>query len=152
MWAAQSGEEVKRPESYEAQDLRIAFSSDGISAISCTSHQPCVNNIHYSGGTIDSLASIIAFCLLVTVLTFKQPNSLSTSSVLWNSQLRNILTFNRATGWIEGPDSQLILWIPYDHHAQLMLPGLIHIVGHHPTYIHLDQFIYGPTWSQCFSC
>jgi hypothetical protein len=69
--------------------------------------------------------------------------------MLNDSRLLGILSLNHSTGWIEGPAGELLMWIPYEHRSQLLLPGVQLIIGSHPTTIGLHDFCHGESWSRC---
>jgi hypothetical protein len=54
-------------------------------------------------------------------------------------------------GWIMGPQSQLLLWVPYEHQHMLYWPGNRLVIGTHATALDLRQFVHGPIWHHCCS-
>ncbi|KAF8668498.1 WD domain, G-beta repeat [Rhizoctonia solani] len=57
----------------------------------------------------------------------------------------------KGDGWIMGPESELVLWLPPDLAARFLAPpcsGIIH--AHGPVPIELGEAIYGNGWARCF--
>ncbi|KIJ42157.1 hypothetical protein M422DRAFT_171537, partial [Sphaerobolus stellatus SS14] len=60
------------------------------------------------------------------------------------------ISFNKATGWILGPNDELILWIPFSYRERLWLPCYLAIMGINTVTLDLSQFVHGPSWTDCW--
>jgi hypothetical protein len=53
-------------------------------------------------------------------------------------------------GWILGPDSELLFWVPSTLRAGLLRPGNELFIGAAiTTRLNLDSFVHGESWSLC---
>jgi len=53
-------------------------------------------------------------------------------------------------GWVLGPQSQLLFWVPQQHRGGLWWPGTRQIMSsRRVTALGLDSFVHGPDWWQC---
>ncbi|KIJ49015.1 hypothetical protein M422DRAFT_161841, partial [Sphaerobolus stellatus SS14] len=62
----------------------------------------------------------------------------------------NSISFNRTTGWILGPNNELILWIPFSYRDRLWSPHYLAVVGLDVVDLDLSQFVHGPSWTDCW--
>jgi len=57
-----------------------------------------------------------------------------------------------SSGWISGPNSELIFWVPHRNRDALLIPSIIHKLGVPvPTKIFFDQFVQGDLWTECLT-
>jgi hypothetical protein len=54
-------------------------------------------------------------------------------------------------GWIVGPQSQLLFWVPHQYRGTLWWPRNKLIIGTDVTEIDLSHYVHGPFWHQCKS-
>ncbi|KIJ25453.1 hypothetical protein M422DRAFT_237023 [Sphaerobolus stellatus SS14] len=60
------------------------------------------------------------------------------------------ISFNRATGWILGPNNELILWIPFSYCERLWPLRCFVVIGPDVIALDLSQFVHGPFWTDCW--
>ncbi|KIJ52189.1 hypothetical protein M422DRAFT_243794 [Sphaerobolus stellatus SS14] len=58
--------------------------------------------------------------------------------------------FDHTTGFITGPQRELILWIPPVYRHQLWLPRYVQVMGLDPVMLDLSQLPHGTSWTQCW--
>jgi WD40 repeat protein len=52
-------------------------------------------------------------------------------------------------GWVYGPQSELLFWVPPDNRAGLHWPSNILVIGPPPTRLNLQNFACGSNWTSC---
>ncbi|KIJ49058.1 hypothetical protein M422DRAFT_246866 [Sphaerobolus stellatus SS14] len=60
------------------------------------------------------------------------------------------ISFNKDTGYITGPNKELIFWIPFSYRERLWLPRYLAIMGMDTVTLDLSQFVHGPSWTDCW--
>ncbi|KIJ49027.1 hypothetical protein M422DRAFT_225698 [Sphaerobolus stellatus SS14] len=60
------------------------------------------------------------------------------------------ISFNSATGWILGPNNELILWIPFSYRERLWPPRCLVVMGLDVVDLDLSQFVHGASWTDCW--
>lgn len=54
------------------------------------------------------------------------------------------------SGWLKGPDGELLLWAPPLHREGLWRPSNAMTIGQGSTKLDFSQFVAGETWAQCY--
>jgi hypothetical protein len=54
-------------------------------------------------------------------------------------------------GWIRGPQSQMLLWVPHEYRNKLWLPRMKLLIGERPIMLDLSMFTHGKHWHECQS-
>ena len=52
-------------------------------------------------------------------------------------------------GWIHGPGSELLLWIPTTLRSSFVPPRTITLLGGYESRIDFTHFVHGMAWEQC---
>ena len=52
-------------------------------------------------------------------------------------------------GWILGPNSELLFWVPPLHRTALWRPSNISVIGRHAARIDFRHFVHGISWARC---
>ena len=52
-------------------------------------------------------------------------------------------------GWILGPNSELLFWVPPTLRTGLWRPGNTAVMGEFATRLDLEQFVHGEDWVRC---
>jgi len=57
-----------------------------------------------------------------------------------------------SNGWISGPNSELIFWVPHRNRDALLIPSMIHKLGVPiPTKLIFSEFYHGISWKKCLT-
>ena len=54
-------------------------------------------------------------------------------------------------GWIQGPHSELLFWVPPQNRAGLWWPSNISVLARSSTKIDFSRFLHGDRWTRCWS-
>ncbi|KIJ49067.1 hypothetical protein M422DRAFT_161600, partial [Sphaerobolus stellatus SS14] len=75
---------------------------------------------------------------------------------IWNAHTGELVSqlfeghTDQDTGYITGPNKELIFWIPFSYHERLWLPHYLAIMGMDTVTLDLSQFAHGPSWTECW--
>jgi WD40 repeat protein len=125
IWDAQTGNPVSQPwEGHTDQVWSVAFSPNGKRVVSGSSDKTIyIWDAQTSNPVLQPLEAIKAISSGHPVLVH---------------------------GWIQGPEQQLICWIPPTNRIRLtMFPQALVVIGHHWTKVGRTKFVHGPSWQQC---
>ena len=66
----------------------------------------------------------------------------------WNNRIYKAMTHD---GWIVGPGSELLFWVPAAYRDKLWPDSRLQIViGKQPVQLDLSQFVHGTSWHECY--
>ncbi|KIM86959.1 hypothetical protein PILCRDRAFT_293290 [Piloderma croceum F 1598] len=130
VWDMESGNIIAGPfEGHTSSVLSVAFSSDGKRVVSGS------DDTTIRIWDVDSDA----------ITTGHHSNDL----IVDPSQHYLIQDYSWANGWIIGPHSELLFWVPPLNQLALWLPGNTAVMGQMATKLDLSQFVHGTFWQQC---
>ncbi|KIJ40590.1 hypothetical protein M422DRAFT_173485 [Sphaerobolus stellatus SS14] len=141
IWNADTGELVTGPlEGHSSRVNSVSFSSDG-QRIASGSHDKTIRI-----WDINSHTEYIAF----------SPNSshqINIPDITHNSQPKmdyNNVHFDTKTGWIYGPQNELLFWIPSSYRDDLWLPRNAAVIVRKVVTLDLSQLPHGTSWTECW--
>ncbi|KIJ42050.1 hypothetical protein M422DRAFT_171544, partial [Sphaerobolus stellatus SS14] len=141
------------------QTLRIwDAQTENLSAASFQGHASLVTwmeSVHAGCSVQDAKALQIAKSLMRAVMVSFSPHrhhSLYLKSLLpYFAKLQTgLITYDRDSGWIIGPEKMLILWIPSAYRDRIWPLGCVQMLGINPVILDLSQLACGPLWVDCW--
>ncbi|KIJ42176.1 hypothetical protein M422DRAFT_171603 [Sphaerobolus stellatus SS14] len=156
IWNAYIGELVSGPfEGHTGSVTSVAFSPDGQRVVSGSSDKTIrIWNAHtgeHVSGPLegDTSTSPKTLGFIISFSPNKQ-HAINLLSLSESITCLDSISFNRATGWILGPNNELILWIPFSYRERLWPPRSLVIMGLDTVDLDLSQFVHGPSWTDCW--
>ena len=149
IWDIATGETVCAPlEGHTSTIWTIAFSPDGKRIVS-GSHDGTVRVWNVARECTDEAHTVpIAFSSNPRHALFDAHTFFERTMDLGDCKDMDVRVED---GWIVGPASRLLLWLPHESRRQLYMPANTLVLGTHVTELDLSQFVHGPLWQQCKS-
>ena len=158
IWDAQTGHPVLEPlEDHTDGVLSVAFSPDGKRVISGSSDKTiCTLDAQaghpvlepLGGHTYHSIEPLKTKSLTPTISPTFSGLQVETVHEVNKSLVSDIPSL--LYGWIQGPQAELICWVPPTNRVRLTLcPNTFLVIGHQWTKVDLTQFMHGPSWHEC---
>ncbi|KIJ40581.1 hypothetical protein M422DRAFT_173569, partial [Sphaerobolus stellatus SS14] len=140
IWNADTGELITGPlEGHSATVSSVSFSSDGQRIVSVSSDKTI------RIWDINSHTEYIAF-------SSNPKHQINIPSIIHNSQCKldySNVYFDNQTGWIYGPQKELLFWIPSPY-RDLWLPRNTAVIGKKVVTLDLSQLPPGTAWTECW--
>jgi len=54
-----------------------------------------------------------------------------------------------ADGWMLGPNSELLFWVPPCHREGLWTPKEVYVIAEMVTRLDMSRFVHGKSWQDC---
>lgn len=139
IWNSYTGRAVGEPLEGHTDDVRsIKFSPD---------------SRHIVSGSRDH--TVCVWDILHTSVVFSPHQS----HCLWNAnylaaetEITEVLAIHirlEKSGWLVGPGSKLLMWIPPEYRTKLWRPSMRAVIGRNMMSLDLSKFAHGPDWAQC---
>ena len=139
VWNAHTGSTMCHPLQGHTDDVcSVAFSPDGKTIVSgsndCTIHlwDAQCDHVHLQTPTLSS-------------------ELLDSHSEIQNPQMTNTTTLvTLQNGWVQGPDSELLFWVPPANRTNLTIsPRALAVLGNAWTKLDLKKQVHGKFWNKC---
>jgi len=161
IWDAQTGSPVLDPLEGHTRSVRsVAFSPDGKRVVSGSSDKTIqIWDAQTGSPVLDPLESHNDFVQPV-ILIPDDRQAVSSATVtailhLYNDHSsKSKATFSSCPhlkhGWVQGPEAELIYWVPPTNRDRLtMVPQLLGVIGHQWTKVNISNFVHGSFWQLC---
>ncbi|EMD36498.1 hypothetical protein CERSUDRAFT_138171 [Gelatoporia subvermispora B] len=171
LWNATNGLPVMKPLEGHSDIVRsVAFSPDGTRLVSgsydntirvwgVTPGDSWIGSQGVQGGTIWS-AIVSSFrlpaelrptlSLEADLILTSQPSQSSQTSQA-DEEPHEMLYFDRESGWIKGPQDELIMWIPKDYWCGVLMPRTKVLIGRYRATLDVGRFVHGNRWMDCYT-
>ncbi|EMD36490.1 hypothetical protein CERSUDRAFT_156165 [Gelatoporia subvermispora B] len=63
----------------------------------------------------------------------------------------NMLYFDSKSGWIKGPQEELIMWIPKDYWCGILMPRTKMLIGQYRAILDVSRFVHSDKWADCYT-
>ncbi|EMD36360.1 hypothetical protein CERSUDRAFT_155994 [Gelatoporia subvermispora B] len=169
LWNAATGVPVMKPlEGHSDAVWSVAFSPDGTRLVSGSSDNTIrvwdvtledswLGSQGGQGSTIwSTIASSMRFPAALRLSLSLEPDYTETSQSSQTSQagpedLPNPSYFRLDSGWIKGPQDELIMWAPRDYHHGMMMPRTKLLIGRDRATLDVSRFVHGDRWTECYT-